>query len=183
MSAATRSFNATRVLGVILLVTGILFIGAGGATWGVVSSQLSEQRITIPGDARWFASQEVRGPLTAYSQADIIEQHAMAGTEGRTYAELGEAMQDVEPGSPEAEELQAQRDSVMNASFLRASLFTSIVAYGVAALVVGLGVVLLVTAWGLRRIGLALIATESSAPGATEPATKGSAQKDAATKD
>src|SRR5690625_945621 len=147
-SPAVRSFNATKVLGVILLIFGILFIGAGAATWGVVSSQLADENITIPEDARWFAGQEVRGPLTAYSQADIIDTHALAGTEGRTYAELGAAMQEVDPESPEAEELQAQRDSVMNASFLRASLFTSIVAYGVAALVIGLGIVLIVVAWG-----------------------------------
>src|SRR5699024_7079931 len=104
--------------------------------------------------------QEVRGPLTAYSQADIIDTHALAGTEGRTYAELGAAMQEVDPESPEAEELQAQRDSVMNASFLRASLFTSIVAYGVAALVIGLGIVLIVVAWGMRRIGYAILVAE-----------------------
>lgn len=159
-SPAVRSFNATKVLGVILLIFGILFIGAGAATWGVVSSQLADENITIPEDARWFAGQEVRGPLTAYSQADIIDTHALAGTEGRTYAELGAAMQEVDPESPEAEELQAQRDSVMNASFLRASLFTSIVAYGVAALVIGLGIVLIVVAWGMRRIGYAILVAE-----------------------
>lgn len=32
-------------------------------------------------------------------------------------------------------------DDAMNASFLRASLFTSVVAYGVAAFAVGLGIV------------------------------------------
>ena len=163
MSAATRSFSATKVLGVILLVFGIAFVGAGGATWGMVSAQLSDENITIPGDARWFAGQEVRGPLTAYSQADIINTHALAGTENRTYAELGAAMNEVEPGSPEHEELQAQRDSIMNASFLRASLFTSVLAYGVSALVIGLGIVLIVVAWGMRRIGFALVATDSTA--------------------
>lgn len=35
---------------------------------------------------------------------------------------------------------QQQRTTVMNASFLRASLFTSVVSYGVCALVIGLGV-------------------------------------------
>lgn len=163
MSAAVRSFKATKVLGVILLVFGILFIAAGGTTWGMVSSQLSDENITIPGDARWFAGEEVRGPLTAYAQADVINEHALAGTEGRTYAELGGAMQDVEPGTPEHEELQAQRDSIMNASFLRASLFTSVLAYGVSALVIGLGAVFIVVAWGMRRIGFAIVAADDRA--------------------
>ncbi|WP_434080431.1 hypothetical protein [Sanguibacter sp. Z1732] len=64
MSAVVRSFKATKVLGVILLAFGIAFIAAGATTWGMVSSQLNDENITIPGDARWFAGEEVRGPLT-----------------------------------------------------------------------------------------------------------------------
>lgn len=57
----------------------------------------------------------------------------------------------------------------MNASFLRASLFTSIVAYGVSALVIGLGFVLVLTGLAIRRLALmsdaheAAIAERSSA--------------------
>lgn len=180
MSAVVRSFKATKVLGVILLAFGIAFIGAGGATWGMVSAQLSEENITIPDDARWFAGQEVRGPLTAYSQADIINTHALAGTENRTYAELGAAMNEVEPGTPEHEELQTQRNSIMNASFLRASLFTSVLAYGVSALVIGLGVVLVVVAWGMRRIGFALVATDSKTTDAVAAAPAVATAKESA---
>ncbi len=43
--------------------------------------------------------------------------------------------------SEEAAALQAQRDTQMNASFLRASLFTSILAFGVSLLAMGTGVV------------------------------------------
>ena len=52
-----------------------------------------------------------------------------------------------------AAELQAQRTTVMNASFLRSSLFTSVVAYGVCALVMGLGVLLIVQGIAFRRLG------------------------------
>ncbi len=38
----------------------------------------------------------------------------------------------------------------MTASFLRASLFTSVVAFGVALLVVGIGVVFILIGWALR---------------------------------
>ena len=43
----------------------------------------------------------------------------------------------------------------MTASFLRASLFTSVVAFGVALLVVGLGVVLILVGWAIRHVGKA----------------------------
>ena len=44
----------------------------------------------------------------------------------------------------------------MNGSFLRASLFTSVVAFGVAALVVGVGVVFGLIGFALRRLAPAV---------------------------
>lgn len=41
----------------------------------------------------------------------------------------------------------------MTASFLRASLFTSVVSFGVAALAFGLGLVLLLVGFGLYVLG------------------------------
>ncbi|TDE96177.1 aromatic ring-opening dioxygenase LigA [Occultella glacieicola] len=137
----------------ILLIAGIVFVLAGGTTWGVVTAQLKAEEITISDDARWFAGEQVGGPFTAFSQADIINTHALHATDGRTYAELGADMAQVEEGSAEYEELAAQRATVMNASFLRASLFTSVVAYGVAALVVGLGVLLGLSGIAFRKLG------------------------------
>ncbi len=151
------------VVGITALIFGLLFIVAGGATWAVVTSQLKEQQITIPEDATFLnlGGKEVTGPLTAYAQADIINVHALAGTEGRTYAELGALIGEAE-SEEEAAELQAQRTSVMNASFLRASLFTSIVAYGVSALVIGLGFVLVLTGLAIRRLALLSDAHEAA---------------------
>jgi hypothetical protein len=41
---------------------------------------------------------------------------------------------------------------VMTASFLRASLFTSVVSFGVAAFAFGLGLLLILIGWALLRI-------------------------------
>src|SRR5690606_27663668 len=141
-----------RIAGLVAAISGIVFVIAGGVTWAMVTSQLKAENITVPEDAAFLAGAKVQGPFSAYAQADIIHTHALAGTEGRTYAELGAAMREVEPGSPEHTELQEQRTSVMNASFLRASLFTSVVSYGVAALVIGLGVLLVLIGAGMRQL-------------------------------
>src|SRR5699024_6213834 len=135
------------VVGITALIFGILFIVAGATTWGVVTSQLKEQQITIPEDATFLnlGGKEVKGPLGTHTQADIITVHARECSDCETDAQLGADISQAEEGSEEQAELQAQRDSVMNASFLRASLFTSIVAYGVSALVIGLGFVLVLT--------------------------------------
>lgn len=152
------------VVGITALIFGLLFIIAGATTWGVVTAQLKEQNITIPEDATFMnlGGKEVAGPLSAYAQADIINVHALAGTEGRSYSELGALINQAEDGSEEQADLQAQRDSVMNASFLRASLFTSIVAYGVSALVIGLGFVLVLTGLAIRRLAFMSDAHEAA---------------------
>ncbi|MEK8225564.1 hypothetical protein NKG05_04685 [Oerskovia sp. M15] len=87
---------------------------------------------------RTSRGRHVNGPLTAYAQAEVINKHALAISEGQTYAEL-----------PQDDE---RRATVMNASFLRASLFTSVVAFGIAALVIGLGILFILIGIALRRI-------------------------------
>lgn len=163
---AKRATGIAKLAGMLSLIAGIIFVIAGGVTWGMVTSQLKAENITVPGDAAFLAGAEVKGPFSAFAQADIINTHALAGTEGRTYAELGAAQSQVEPGSPEHDELTAQRNSVMNASFLRASLFTSVVSYGVATLVIGLGALLIVIGLGMNQ--LARVAAAPVAP-AREP--------------
>jgi hypothetical protein len=44
----------------------------------------------------------------------------------------------------------------MTASFLRASLFTSVVSFGVAAFAFGVGILLVVVGWALLRINRTL---------------------------
>ena len=41
----------------------------------------------------------------------------------------------------------------MNGSFLRASLFTSVLSYGVCLFAIGVGVSLLVIGWALNKVG------------------------------
>ncbi|QDB80159.1 aromatic ring-opening dioxygenase LigA [Georgenia sp. 311] len=167
--STTRGTGIARLAGIIAIVAGIIFIVAGGVTWGMVTSQLKAENITVPDDAAFLAGAEVQGPFSAFAQADIINTHALAGTEGRTYAELGTAMREFEPGSPEHTELQEQRTSVMNASFLRASLFTSVVSYGVAALVIGLGALFVLLGLGMNQLAKAPATAGPAAAPVREP--------------
>ncbi|MFV0428509.1 MAG: aromatic ring-opening dioxygenase LigA [Arachnia sp.] len=144
----------TKLVGIVSLVAGIIMIVAGGITWGVVSSQLAAEDITVPEDAAFLAGAKVQGPFSAYAQADIINTHALHISDGKTYAELGMlATEAEEAGDAElAEQYTQQRATVMNASFLRASLFTSVVAYGVAALVIGLGILAGLAGWAFLSL-------------------------------
>lgn len=123
-------------IGSILL--GVLLVIGGAATWLLVSGTLEDQRIVVPEDGGRYAGETVNGPLTAYAQAQVIEDHTLETTEGLTYAEL--------------ERDDPRRDTAMNSSFLQASLFTSILAFGVSAMAIGMGVLFVLIGLGMRDV-------------------------------
>src|SRR4249920_1735099 len=155
-----RRPGSVRVIGILIL------LGAGVATWFTVRDQLADEKITVSPDADHFAGDKVDGPFTAYSEASTIEKHALEASGGQTYAELPRDDQ--------------RRQTVMTASFLRASLFTSVVAFGIAALAAALGVVFILLGWALLAIYRAgrptpaaagVVATGPATESATESAT------------
>ena len=78
----------------------------------------------------------MNGPISAYCQADIINHHTKKITGGKTYAELAQD--------------DPKRATAMDSAFLQASLFTSVVAFGVAAMAFVLGLVLTLIGFALR---------------------------------
>ncbi|MCB0887172.1 MAG: aromatic ring-opening dioxygenase LigA, partial [Propionibacteriaceae bacterium] len=73
--------KATKTIGILSIIAGIIMIVAGAITYGTVASQLKAENITVPGDSEFmggaFAGKPVTGPLSAYAQADIINHHAL----------------------------------------------------------------------------------------------------------
>ncbi|HET9422064.1 MAG TPA: aromatic ring-opening dioxygenase LigA [Nocardioides sp.] len=126
-----------KVAAVTAIVVGVVMAIAGVVTWVVVSSTLSDQRITVSDDASCAAGDDVNGPISAYCQADIIDQHTLDITGGKTYAELGQD--------------DPNRAVAMDSAFLQASLFTSVVAFGVAGMAVVLGIVLALIGFAIRE--------------------------------
>ena len=143
-----------RTAGLIVIICGVVFLVAGVATYVMVSSTLSSENINVSQDATMFAGQHVDQPWEAFAEASVIDKHANEISGGKSYAELPRT--------------DPNRTTVMNASFLQASLFTSVVAFGVAAMAAVVGAVFVV-------IGLALRAMPTVAAGATAPATSRSA--------
>ena len=126
-------------LGQIVILAGAVMILAGILTYVLVSMKLADQQITVASDAGAFAGQKVDQPWEAYAQANVIAKHASEIAGGKTYAELPQD--------------DPNRQTVMTASFLQASLFTSVVAFGVAILAVVLGGVLLLIGISLKSLG------------------------------
>jgi hypothetical protein len=143
-----RKLGGVKVVGILGILAGILLIVVGIVVWIMVSNQLQAEKITIPDDAMAFQGQTVAGPFTAFVQADIIQHHALEASGGKTYAEL--PMDD------------PMRETMMNASFLRASLFTSVVAFGVAAFAIGMGILSILFGWALHRLAGAPVVVRPS---------------------
>ena len=148
VEAPARSLGAVKIIGVLGILAGILLIVVGIAAWIAVSNQLAAEKITIPDDAIAFQGQTVTGPITAYVQADIIQHHALEASGGKTYAELAQD--------------DPMRQTMMTASFLRASLFTSVVSFGVALFAIGMGILSIMFGWALRRLATAPVVVRSS---------------------
>jgi ABC-type sugar transport system permease subunit len=130
--------GAPKIISILLLVAAAVVVIAGILTWVVITKNLAAERITVSSDASCAAGDEVNGPISAFCMAQVIDHHALSATGGKTYAELDQD--------------DPLRATAMNASFLRASLFTSVVAYGVAAFAVGMGIVLALLGVAVREL-------------------------------
>lgn len=140
MATTSRSTGKqVRALGLVSIIIGAVMIVAGAVTWGMVSTKLAAENITVSADAPMLAGAKVTGPIEAFVQADVINHHALTATGGKTYAELGKD--------------DPLRATAMNGSFLRSSLFTSVIAFGVALFAAGVGVLAIVIGWALNLLG------------------------------
>ena len=120
------------------ILIGILLIIGGTATWIMVSNKLGEEKIVVADDASCLAGDEVNGPFSAYCEAQIIGHHALDSTGGLHYAELDRE--------------DPLRQVAQSAAFLQASLFTSVVAFGVAGMAILIGLLFILIGIGIRDV-------------------------------
>ena len=137
-STAVPSTGPLRVLSIVVIVAGAMLMVAGVVTWFIVRDQLAAENIVVSDDAPFLAGEDVNGPFSAYAEAEAINDHTLEASGGLTYAEL--------------ERDDPTRETVMTASFLRASLFTSVVSFGVAFFAFGVGIILILVGWALLRV-------------------------------
>jgi hypothetical protein len=159
---------------IALMLFGLVFIGAGFYTANrgfdakdQVRDELTAQNIITPEDAS-IPNAQVDSPRTAKAMTDIIDVHARESTGDLTYAELGRFMAaNGDPAGTSNEKAaligddgkpvpNALRNTAFQASSLRTSLYTSVMAFNVADLVVGLGIMIVVLGFAVGGIGIAL---------------------------
>ena len=119
--------KSQKFIASLIIALGAVFMLSGAVTYNLVHVKLVAEKITVSPDSPHFANQKIAGPWTAYAEASMISTHTLAATGGKTYAELDRE--------------DPIREVAMTGSFLRASLFTSVVSFGVAAFAGGVGLV------------------------------------------
>jgi len=157
---------------IVLMIIGLAFVAAGGYTVyrGVdakreVKQELVAQNITTPADAS-MPNVRVDDPASAESMARIINHHSLEATGGKTYSEMGRYMatdgtdtNDANAavkgadGKPVANPL---RNTAFQASALQTSLWSSVLAFNVSDLVMGLGAMIIVLGLAVGGLGVAL---------------------------
>lgn len=142
LANAVHSHCAARedVDGLIRVIAGAGACATIGGTiaWMTVRSQLVAERITVPSSSQRLPGRSVTGPIGALAEAEAIRTTALDATGGKVYSEIA-------PDDPQAE-------MVRSASLLRSSLFTSVLAFGIAAGAMVMGVALVLVGVALSRL-------------------------------
>jgi hypothetical protein len=163
-----------KTFAVGLVVLGIAFVGGGAhaVERGIdardqVRAELARQNITTPADAS-IANAPVRDAATAKAMADIIDVHARETTGGLSYGEMGRFM--TKDRSPAGTNIEAEavrgadgqplknplRSVAFEASANRTGLYTSVMAFNVSDLVVGIGLMTLAVGLAFAGVGIVI---------------------------
>jgi hypothetical protein len=163
-----------KLFPILLIVLGFGFLVGGGYAMfrgfdarNEVRDELVAQNIVTPDDAS-IPGVVVDDVASARSMAAIIEEHALSSTGGLTYSEMGRFMTpDGDPAGTSNEDeavigadgrpvANPMRNVAFQASALRTSLFSSVMAFEVSTLVIGVGALLLVLGVAVGGVGIAL---------------------------
>jgi len=156
-----------RMLAIAGILTLVVGIGAfGGGVFGAIYTwnQAAEQNIVTPDDAV-FPGVAVRGPLSMYAQADIIEHHVLEGTGGLYYAEMPREIPAVdEAGNPVVENGEQvmvpneARAQWITATTLTTALNLGILSYALSALAIVVGITMVASGLTFLSLRKAIIA-------------------------
>jgi hypothetical protein len=127
MKTLTRyAWIGAVLFGIALAGGGAFMIMEGRAAHDEVRDTLASEKIVTPEDAG-IPTAPVTGPEEAKAQAEVIRQHVLKMTNGKTYAEL--------------DRNDPNRNTYLTSVTLRTALMESYLAFKVSDLVTGMGVI------------------------------------------
>ena len=144
--------------GLVLVGSGAFMVGEARSARIDVRDTLAEEKIVTAEDAD-IPLAPVTGAAEARAQADVIQKHILSTTGGKTYSELPRD--------------DPNRALYLNSVTLRTALMQSYMAFKVADLVQGVGVIVAMLGLSHIVLGAYLGLTVSSAARAVEDSNRG----------
>jgi hypothetical protein len=158
--------------GLVMIIGGAFALTQGLSARDQVRDKLVSQQIVTPEDAS-IPNETVDDEATAESMAEIIGKHAEESAGGLTYSQMGRFASAADPTDPKgtnnADEAMkdargnpspnSARNTAFQASALQTSLYTSVMAFNVAKLVIGLGLAFIALGVGCWAVGVPLVWT------------------------
>jgi len=123
-----KAWIGAIVFGVVLIGAGVFMAREGRLAYNDVKDTLAAERIVSAEDAG-IPMAPVTGPEEAKAQAEVIKAHMLKTTNGKTYAEL--------------DRTDPNRAQYLNSVTLRTALMESYMAFKIADLVSGVGLIVI----------------------------------------
>lgn len=156
-AARRRTSTLIGMVGIAVGVAGPVMLLRGRGGRQEIRAELAAQKITfpdhgLPADLARFAGSPVETGPAAHAYAELIKDHLVKATGGRTYAEITE---ELHAGGGDDEKLAQLRQTAFMGETLRGSLLSAYQAWHLTTLVTGLG-------GALIGVGAALVATANA---------------------
>ncbi len=138
---------------------GVIFVLGGGWAFIFTYQNVAQENIVTPDDAS-IPNAPVRGPFTLKSQADVIREHTLKITGGKTYAEMPRQVAQVdEEGEPVLDAMgepimvpNEARNIWVTATTLMTTLHLGIVTYLFSGLLILFGFISVWTGFVFNRL-------------------------------
>jgi hypothetical protein len=141
-----------NVSAVFAVIAGIILVVGG--LWGLTFTykNIAQEKIVTPEDAK-IPEASVRGPMTLMAQSDIIREHTLKTTGGKTYAEMPRQVAKLDAeGKPLLDDKgqpvmgpNTARDMWITATALTTALHLAVFSYVFSSLVILFGLISLWT--------------------------------------
>ena len=149
-----------KIYSVLTIAIGIILIFGGIFGILFIYKNIAQEKIVTPADSS-IPGKPVRGPFTLKAQADIIREHTLKITGGKTFAEMPRQIEKLDQnnqpvldadGKPVMIENTA-RDIWITATTLTTALNLGILSYAFCVLILAFGVIIIWIGIAFRVLG------------------------------